>query len=75
MLAYILKYYFCLIGETHVFTLCRVAALDIAQRWVRLDNTSANQVVQTQEVLVVAQAVEISPAERQGAKVLGNGVE
>lgn len=60
---------------TDVFTLCRVASLDIAQRRVRLDDTSANQIVQAQEILVVTQAVQISPTERQSAKVLGNGVE
>lgn len=60
---------------TYVFTLCRITALDIAQRGIGLDNTRADQVVQTQEVLVMAHAIKIPPAERQGTEVLGDGVE
>ena len=60
---------------TYVFTLCCITALDIAKRGVGFDNTRADQVVQAQEVLVMAHAIEIPPAERQSAEVLGNGVE
>ena len=59
----------------YVFTLCCITALDIAKRGIGLDNTRADQVVQAQEVLVMAHAIEIPPAERQSTEVLGNGVE
>ena len=60
---------------TYMFTLRRVTALDIAQRRIRFHDTRADQVVQAQEVLIMAHAVKIPPAERQGTKVLGDGAE
>jgi hypothetical protein len=62
-------------STTYMLALCRVTALYIAQRRVGLDNTRADQVVQTQEVLVMAHTVKIPPAERQGTEILGDGVE
>lgn len=48
---------------THVLALRGVAALDITQRWVRLDDACRHQVVQAQKILIVAQTIKIPPAE------------
>lgn len=53
----------------------RVAALDVDKRRVRLDDAGADKVVEAEEVLVLAEAVEVPPAEGQGAEVLGDDVE
>lgn len=58
-----------------MFTLRGIATLDIAQRRVRFDDARANQVVQAKEILVMAHAIEVAAAERQGAEVFGNGIE
>lgn len=58
-----------------MFALCRVTTLDVAQRGVSLDDTRTDQVVQAQEVLVMAQSIEVPPAERQSTEILRNGVK
>jgi len=58
-----------------MFTLRSITAFDIAQGWVCLHDTCANQVVQTQQVLVVTKTVEVPSAERQSTKVLCDAVE
>jgi hypothetical protein len=60
---------------TYVFALRSVAPLDIAQRGVRLDDAGGDEVVEAQQVLVVAEAVEVAAAEGEGAEVLGDGGE
>jgi hypothetical protein len=46
-----------------MFALRSVTALDIAQRWVCFHDTCRDQVVQAEQVFIVAQAVEVPPAE------------
>lgn len=48
----------------------RVRPLDVDERRIRLDDAVLDQMVQAQQVLVVAQAVQVAAAEGQGAKVL-----
>jgi len=64
-----------LIFRTYMFTLRRITPLNIAQRRIRLNNASTNQIIQAQQILVVSQTVQISPTERQCAKVLCDTVE
>lgn len=60
---------------SYMFKLRSVRPFDIAQRRIRLYDPARNQVVQPQEVLVLAQAVQVPPTKRQGAKVLVDDVE
>lgn len=60
---------------SYVFELSGVRALNIAQRWVILDDARGHQVVQSQKILFLAKPVEVPTAEWQGAKVLGNHVQ
>lgn len=62
-------------GQTYMFTLRSVAALNIAKGRVGLYDTGRDEVIETEQVLIVAEAIEIAPAEGQGAEVLGDGVE
>ena len=55
--------------------LCRIRPFHVAQRRVRLHNPAGDQVVQAQQVLVVAQPVEVPPAEGQRAEVLRDRVQ
>lgn len=58
-----------------MFTLCGIAALDVAKWGIRLDDARRDEVVEAQQVLVVTEAVEVAPAEGQGAEVLVDGGE
>lgn len=58
-----------------MLTLRGITPLDIAQRRISLDDTGANEIVQSQKILVVAQAVEVATAPGQGAEVLSDGSE
>ena len=53
----------------------RIAAFDVAERRVRLDNACADEVIESEQVFVLTQAVQVAPAPGQGTKVLGNDVE
>jgi hypothetical protein len=61
------------IDGTYVLRLRGVGAFDVAQRRICLNDTGLYEVVQAEQVLVVAEAVEISSAKWQSAKVLSNG--
>ena len=58
-----------------MFRLRGIGAFDVAKRRICFHDTGLHKVVQTEQVLVVAEAVEVPPAERQSAEVLGNGGE
>lgn len=58
-----------------MFALRSITPLDIAQWGICLNNSGADEVVQTKEVLVVSETVEVASAEGQGAKVLCDGGE
>lgn len=47
-----------------------VAALDVAERWVRVNDAKVTQILQRHQVLALAQTVQPAAAERQGPKVL-----
>ena len=53
----------------------RIASLDVYQRRIRLHDPTGHKVVQTQQILVLAETVEIPTAEGECAEVLGDGVE
>lgn len=52
-----------------------VAALNVAERRVRVDDAKVAQILQSHQVLALAQAVQPAAAERQGAKVLIDDVQ
>ena len=58
-----------------VFELCGVAALDVAERGVGLDDADIAQVPQCHEVLCLAETVEPAPTERQRTKVLVDHIQ
>lgn len=47
-----------------------VAALDVAERWVRVYDAKVTQILQRHQVLALAEAVQPAAAECQSAKVL-----
>lgn len=47
-----------------------VAALDVAERWVRVYDAKVAQILQRHEVLALSQAVQPAAAECQSAKIL-----
>ena len=53
-----------------MLVLGRVAALDVAERWVWVYDAKVTQILQRHQVLALAQAVQPAAAECQGAKVL-----
>ena len=58
-----------------VFELSGVAALDVAERGVSLDDADIAQVPQRHEVLCLAESVEPAPTERQRAEVLVDHIQ
>lgn len=52
-----------------------VAALDVAEGRVRVDDAEVTQVLQRHQVLALAQAVQPAAAERQRAKVLVDHIQ
>lgn len=52
-----------------------VAALDVAERRVWVDDAKVTEVLQSHQVLALAQAVQPAAAERQRPKVLIDDVE
>ena len=57
-----------------VFKLGRVAALDIAQRWVGLDDALFAQVLQGHQISFLAQPIKPATTEGQRSKVFVDGV-
>ncbi len=55
--------------------LCSITALLVHQWWICLDNTLVDQVVQAQQVLLVAQTVEITTAEWKSAERFVDNLE
>lgn len=53
-----------------MLVLSGVAALDVAERRVRVYDAKVAQILQRHQVLALALAVQPAAAERQGAKVL-----
>lgn len=49
--------------------LCSVATLDVAERRIGGDDTRRDQIFERNEVFLLAYAVEVSTAERKGAKM------
>lgn len=52
-----------------------VAALNVAERRVRVDDAKVAQILQSHQVLALTQAVQPAAAEGQGAKVLIDDVQ
>jgi hypothetical protein len=61
--------------QNGMLKLRRVAPFDIAKRWICFHDALLNQMVQTKQVFVLAQSVQISSAPWQSAEVLVDGVE
>ena len=58
-----------------MFQLSRITTFDIAKRWISFHDARFDQVVQAEEIFVLAKAVQISPAEWQGTKVFVDDIE
>lgn len=52
-----------------------VAALYVAERWVRVDDAKVTEILQSHQVLALTQAVQPAAAERQGPKVFIDDVQ
>ena len=60
--------------QNRMLKLRRITPLDITEGWVSLDDTILDQGIQTEEVLLLTETVEISSTEGEGAEVLFDGV-
>lgn len=58
-----------------VLELSRIAALGVAEWWVRVHDAQIAQVLQSHQVFALTQAVQPAPAECQRAKVLIDDVQ
>lgn len=61
--------------DESMLKLCCVAALDITQRWIGVDDANIAQVFQSHEVLALAQTIQPTSTECQGAKVLVDHIQ
>ena len=60
---------------TYVLKLSGVRALDIAKRWIRFHDAARHQMVQAQQVFVLAKSVQVTPAKGQRTEILRDRVQ
>ena len=53
-----------------MFVLGSVAALDITQRWIRINDSDVTKIFERDEILGLVKSIEPSAAKRKRAKVL-----